>query len=89
MSVTFFVSNHYSDAPQMNVSNMNAFSVLRDLGIDAEYSGTIDAADLLNRLQSTTMVDCPEYAYWGASYADRLISIARRAIYENEKVTWC
>jgi hypothetical protein len=47
MSISFDVPGHEADG--FNVSNANGMSILAALGVDLEYVGTIDPADLKGR----------------------------------------
>lgn len=55
MSITFSPSNDY-DKECLNVSNSNAYAILEVLGIEPYYCGSIEASELIEKIDSVTSV---------------------------------
>lgn len=47
MSITFFIEGQPENAQELNVSNTNGYALLNRLGIEADYSGAVDADTML------------------------------------------
>ena len=70
MSITFCIEAHSpsedealrsEDAPELNVHNTGGWTLLAVLGIDLDHCGTIDAADLLARIDAAPVGPVPEH----------------------------
>lgn len=81
MSITFCIEAHSPDedhalraegAPELNVHNVGAFDLLRQVGIVPDHTGTIDPGDLIRRI---------DHAHPYGPYAiDRLPRLRRVAV---------
>lgn len=85
MSMDFFPTTteriDFDDDNFMNVSNTNGWLLLRTLGIEPDYSGNIDAEELLNRID---LVERQVVRYFG-----HLRKVADVALTEGDgTVTW-
>ena len=99
MSITFCVEAHSEaednalasqHAPTLNVHNTGGWSLLAVLGIDLDHYGTIDAADLLARIDAAPVGPIPEHP--GLDYVvtrlPRLRTVAVAAYRLGRQVVW-
>lgn len=80
MSMDFYSDLSMTDSNVMHVSNLNGYSIQRVLGLEADYSGSIDPIDLLDRINHVELVV--------ERYFDRLRAIAEEAHKWDTEVTW-
>lgn len=93
MSVTFSVRYEQDDFktdafeawPSMNVSNSNAGMILRSLGIEFDYSGSISPTDLLIAIACADPIDTGVPAHTFKGDGATMIECAIRPGYHAEK----
>lgn len=94
----------FEDLPfEMNAANGNFTRLWEVLGLTWDYSGSVDALTVLNKISNTSAWDmvstyvCEQdgLEYYGISpdqaqsYFDRLGNIAAEALKRNQPVVWC
>jgi hypothetical protein len=85
VSITFWVKN--TDELELNVSNNNAFGIFADLNIEGDYSGSIDGAVLVDKLDMYGL-ELEAQSDRGTHYRGRLMSLAALALEKGERVVW-
>ena len=92
MSISFYVEGqpNFPNDVEVNVSNSNAYMILEDLGIEVDYCGAIEPADLKGRLlEALAMSDdsgfpsSTEVTPGGATFID----CGRRPGYKADRYT--
>ena len=99
MSITFCIAAHSptedealhsEDAPELNVHNTGGWTLLAVLGIELDHYGTIDAADLLTRIDAGPVGPIPEHPGhdYVAARLPRLRQVAVAAQRLSRQVVW-
>jgi hypothetical protein len=75
-------------APEINVSNRNAFYLLRALGVtDPDYSGTMKPADFLGRVLIAEAISPSDAGVPAYAVTERFIDCGRSEGYLHERLT--
>ena len=99
MSITFAIEAQtdaeaqalaVEDAPSLNVHNGGGYRLLRALGIEPDCWGTIDAAELLDRIDHGPRVEVGEWrdTYYVTEHLPILRNIAAAAARVGRPVVW-